>query len=71
MNDLVEAAIETGESLCDAVGCCRVRCRGRCNSTRVRVSVRHAFELSRQRIETLVDGSEIFADVVVVIRIPV
>jgi len=28
---------------------------------------RHAFELPRQRIETLVDGSEIFADVVVVI----
>jgi hypothetical protein len=67
VNDLVEAAIETGQSLCDAVGgCC-----GRCNSTRVRVGVRHAFELSRQRIETLVDGSEIFADVVVVIRFPV
>jgi hypothetical protein len=31
----------------------------------------HAFELSRQRIETLVDGSEVFADIVVVIRFPV
>jgi hypothetical protein len=71
MNDLVEAAIETGECLCDAVGRRRVRCRRRCNSTRVRVGVRHAFELSRQRIETLVDGGEVFADVIVVIRFPV
>jgi hypothetical protein len=71
MNDLVEAAIETGECLCDAVGGCRGRCCRRRNSTRVRVGVRHAFELSRQRIETLVDGSEVFADIVVVIRFPV
>jgi len=35
------------------------------------VALRHAFELARQRIETLVDGSEVFADVVVVIRFPV
>jgi len=71
MNDLVEAAIETGKCLCHAVRRRRGRCRRRCNSTRVRVGVRHAFELPRQRIETLIDGSEIFADVVVVIRFPV
>jgi hypothetical protein len=71
MDDLIKAAIETGQSLGDAVGCCRLRCRRRRNSTRVRLGVRHAFELARQRIETLVDGSEIFADVVVVIRFPV
>jgi hypothetical protein len=69
MNDLIKAAIETGQSLCDAVR--RWRCRRRCNSTRIGVGVRHAFKLSRQRIETLIDGSEIFAGVVVVIRFPV
>jgi hypothetical protein len=67
MNDLIEAAIETGECLCHAVG----RCRGRRNRAPFRVAVRHAFELLRQRIETLVDGGEVFADVVVVIRFPV
>jgi hypothetical protein len=71
MNDLIEAAIETGECLCDAVGLCRRRCRGCRSSTPFRVAVCHAFELSRQRIETLVDGSEVFADVIVVIRFPV
>jgi hypothetical protein len=71
MNDLVEAAIETGECLCDAVGRRRVRCLRRSSSTPFRVAVCHAFELSRQRIETLVDGSEVFADIVVVIRFPV
>ncbi len=70
MNDLVEAAVEPGECLGDAVGR-RGRCGRRCNSSRVRVGVRHAFELSRQRIETLVDGGEVFADVIVVIRFPV
>ena len=71
MNDLIEAAVEPGECLGDAVGRRRVRCRRRRNSARVRVGVRHAFELSRQRIETLVDGGEVFADVIVVIRFPV
>jgi hypothetical protein len=71
MNDLVEAAIETGECLCDAVGRCFGRCRRRRRSTPLRVALRHAFELSRQRIETLVDGGEVFADIVVVIRFPV
>jgi hypothetical protein len=71
MNDLIEAAIETGECLRYAVGRCFGRCRGCRSSTPFRVAVCHAFELSRQRIETLVDGSEVFADVVVVIRFPV
>jgi hypothetical protein len=71
MNDLIEAAIETGQSLCDAVRRWRGRCRRRCNSTWIGVGVRHAFKLSRQRVKTLVDGSEIFAGVVVVIRFPV
>jgi hypothetical protein len=80
VNDLIEAAIEAGQRLCDSVvsrgGWCRRVCRcGRCrrgrNGTRLRVRARHAFELVRQRIETLVDGSEIFADVLVVIRFPV
>ncbi len=71
MNDLIEAAIETGECVCDAVGRCCGRCRRRRSSTPLRVAVRHAFELSRQGIETLVDGSEVFADVFVVIRFPV
>ena len=67
MNNLIEAAIEPGQSLCDAIGCCR----GRRNRAPFGVAVRHAFELLRQRIETLVDGSEVLADVVVVIRFPV
>ena len=79
MNDLIEAAIETGQSFRDAVGagcrrwrvCLRGRCRRGRNSTRLHIGVRHAFELPRQRIETLVDGSEVFADVFVVIRFPV
>ena len=71
MNDLVEAAVEPGECLGDAIRCCRGRCSRRRNSSRVGVGVRHALELSRQRIETLVDGGEVFADVIVVIRFPV
>jgi hypothetical protein len=71
MNDLIEAAIETSQSLSDAVGCWRGWCLRRSSSTPFRIAVCHAFELSRQRIETLVDGSEVFADIVVVIRFPV
>ena len=71
MNDLIEAAIEPSQGLGDAVGRCRRRCRRRRHGTPFRVTVRHAFELFRQGIETLVDGSEVFADVVVVIRFPV
>ena len=71
MNDLIEAAIETGECLCHAVGRRRVRCCRHRNRAPFRVSVRHAFELARQGIETLVDGGEVFADVIVVIRFPV
>jgi len=75
MNDLIEAAIEPGQGLGDAVGCLRRRCGGRCrrrrNGTRLRIGLRHAFKLPRQRIKTLVDGSEVFADVIVVIRFPV
>jgi hypothetical protein len=67
MNDFIEAAIKPGQSFSDAVGCCRRRR----NHAPFRVAVRHAFELLRQRIETLVDGSEVFADVIVVIRFPV
>jgi hypothetical protein len=70
VNDLIEAAIEAGERLCDTVGRCG-RGRRRRRSTPFRVAVCHAFELSRQRIETLVDGGEVFADIVVVIRFPV
>ncbi len=70
MNNLIETSIETGERLRDTVGRCG-RCR-RCGSgTPFRIAVCHAFELLRQRIETLVDGSEVFADIVVVIRFPV
>jgi hypothetical protein len=71
MNDLIEAAIETGEGLCDPVGRCCGRFRRRRRSTPFRVAVCHAFELPRQRIETLVDGSEVLADIVVVTRFPV
>jgi hypothetical protein len=75
MNDLIKAAIEPGQSFSDAVGCLRgcrrSRCQRRRSGTRLRIGLRHAFELSRQRIKTLVDGSEIFADVLVVIRFPV
>jgi hypothetical protein len=71
MNDLIKAAIETGECLRHTVGRCCGRFRRRRRSTPFRVAVCHAFELSRQRIETLVDGSEILADIVVVIRFPV
>ena len=76
VNDLIEAAIEAGQRLCDSVWgvWCRRRC-GLCmrsgSGTRLRMGARHAFELVRQRIETLVDGSEILADVLVVIRFPV
>jgi len=70
MNNLIEALIETGERLGDTVGRCR-RCRRCRSSTPFRIAVCHAFELSRQRIETLVDGSEVFADIVVVILFPV
>ena len=70
MNDLIETAIETGQSFSDAVGRCG-RFRRRRRSTPFRIAVCHAFELSRQRIETLVDGSEVLADIVVVIRFPV
>lgn len=70
MNNLIEALIETGERLGDTVGRCG-RCRRCRSSTPFRIAVCHAFELSRQRIETLVDGSEVFADIVVVIRFPV
>jgi hypothetical protein len=71
VNDLIEAAIETGQGLGDAVGRRHVRRSRRCNGARVPGAVRHALELARQRIKTLVDGSEILADVVVVIRFPV
>jgi hypothetical protein len=71
MNDLIEAAVETGQSLGDAIGRSRGRCCRSHDGTRLCVALRHAFELARQRIETLVDGSEVFADVVVVIRFPV
>ncbi len=75
VNDLIETAIKAGQSFRDAVGCLcgcwRGRCRRRRNSARLRVDLRHALELSRQRIKTLVDGSEVFADILVVIRFPV
>jgi hypothetical protein len=67
MDDFVKAAIEPRQRLGDAVG----RGRRRGNRAPFRVAVRNAFELLRQRIETLVDGSEVFADVIVVIRFPV
>ena len=75
VNDLIEAAIEPGQGVGDAVGCLRGcrrwRCRRRRNGTRLRIGLRHAFKLPRQRIKTFVDGGEIFADILVVIRIPV
>ena len=75
VNDLIEAAVEPGQGLGDAVGCLRrcwhVRRRRGSSGTRLRVGLRHAFELPRQRIETIVDGSEVLADVFVVIRFPV
>ena len=76
VNDLIEAAIESGQSLGDSVlalgWCWRCRWRRRrCNATGLCVGARHAFELARQRIKTLVDGSEVFADVIPVIRFPV
>jgi hypothetical protein len=71
MNDLIKAAIEPGERFRDTVGRCCGRFRRCRRSTPLRVAVCHAFELSRQRIETLVDGSEVLADIVVVIRFPV
>lgn len=68
VNDLIEAAIEPRQRVGDAVGAL-VGAAG--DASRFRLGLRHAFELPRQGIETLVDGGEVFADVIVVIRFPV
>ena len=69
MNDLIEAAIEPRQRIGDAIGAL-VGAAGA--ASRLRVGLRHAFELPRQGIETLIDGGEVFADgVLVVVRLSV
>ena len=69
MNDLIEAAIEPRQRVRDAIG---ALVGAACAATRFRVRVRHAFELPRQGVETLIDGGEVLADgVLVVVRLSV
>jgi len=69
VNDLIEAAIEPRQRVGDAVGAL-VGAAG--DASRFRLGLRHAFELPRQGIETLVDGGEVLAaGVLVVVRLSV
>ena len=69
VNDLIEPAIEPRQRIRDAIGAL-VRAAGA--AARLRIRLRHAFELPRQGVETLIDGGEVFADgVLVVVRLSV
>ena len=69
LDDLIEPAIEPGEGVRDAVGALVGAC---CGGARGCICVRHAFELPRQGVETLIDGGEVFAiGVLVVVRLSV
>ena len=71
VDNLVEPAVEPGQCFGDAVGrglrhWDRRGCRGN-RRARLRIRVRHAFELPRQRVETLIDGGEVLAAGVLVV----
>ena len=69
LNDLIEAAIKPRQRVGDAIGALVGAAGG---ASRVRPRLRHAFELPRQGIETLIDGGEVFAaGVLVVVRLSV
>ena len=69
VNDLIESAIEPRQRVGDAVGALVGAAGAR---ARRRIGMRHAFELPRQGVETLVDGGEVFAaGVLVVVRLSV
>ena len=67
MNDLIEPAIEPRQRIRDAIGALI-----RAPRTRGCIGLRHAFELPRHGVETLIDGGEVFAaGVLVVVRLSV
>ena len=69
LNDLIEAAVKPRQSIGDAIGAL-VGAAG--DASRFRLRLRHAFELPRQGIETLIDGGEVLAvGVLVVVRLSV
>ena len=69
VNDLIEAAIKPRQRIGDAIGALVGAAGG---ASRFRLRLRHAFELPRQGIETLVDGGEVLAvGVLVVVRLSV
>jgi hypothetical protein len=69
MNDLIEPAIQPRQRVRNAVGAL-VNAAG--VGTRGGIRLRHAFELPRQGVETLIDGGEVFAaGVLVVVRLSV
>jgi hypothetical protein len=69
VDDLIETAVEPRQRIGDAVGAL-VGAPG--GTSRFRLGLRHAFELPRQGIETLVDGGEVLAvGVLVVVRLSV
>ena len=69
VDDLIEAAVEPRQRIGDAIGAL-VGAAG--DASRFRLRLRHAFELPRQGIETLIDGGEVLAiGVLVVVRLSV
>ena len=69
VNDLIEPAIEPRQRVGDAIGALVGAAGG---ASRFRLRLRHAFELPRQGVETLIDGGEVFAaGVLVVVRLSV
>jgi len=69
VNDLIEAAVKPRQRIRDPIG---ALVGAACDATWLRLRLRHAFELPRQGIETLVDGGEVLAaGVLVVVRLSV
>ena len=69
LNDLIEAPVEPGQRIGDAIGALAGAAR---HALRFYLGLRHAFELPRQGVETLIDGGEILASgVLVVVRLSV
>ena len=64
VNDLIEAAIEPRQRVRHAIGTSVCRAR---TASRLCSRLRHAFELPRQEVETLIDGGEVVADGVLVV----